>query len=54
MRISDLIKTDEAADPFKPQMDAAKRMEKDARTRKAKIRSDKALAAYRKAQQSSR
>ena len=52
MRLSDLVKTDEAADPFKPQLDAAKRMARDAKVKRAKIKSDKALAAYRKAQQS--
>lgn len=52
MRMSDLVRVREANDPFKPQMDAANKMAKDAKMRKAKIRADKALAAYRKTQQS--
>lgn len=51
MRISDLIKTDEASDPYRAQMDAAKRMSKDAKVRKARIKFNKAQAALRKAQQ---
>ncbi len=52
MRMSELLTTTETADPFKPQMDAAKRMAKDAKMKKAKIRADKAQAALRRAQQS--
>jgi hypothetical protein len=52
MRMSDLEPATEAVDPFKPQMDAANRMAKDAKMKKAKIRADKAQAALRRAQQS--
>ena len=51
MRISEIMPLPEAADPFKPQLDAAKKMAKDAKVKKAKIKADKAQAALRKAQQ---
>lgn len=47
MRIAEIT-----SDPFKSQMDAAKKMAKDAKVKKAKVRAAKAQAALQKAQQS--